>query len=162
MKKKLIYTFLFTTITGQVLAQENSKVTLQVCGQRIGAVIYLKDKKDPEIKDFVRLNKEHCDNGEDELNANYQISLYNKDKKEIYSKKLFIQEQTLIESFSKDGEIKLDGVIAENSRAIAFPEQKSLIFNYYSVKRLSDNKSYSIQKISKIEDVKVEDEEAKY
>lgn len=126
------------------------KRDLGICGKTISATFALSPKKDPKLSDFVEIDEEYCDGGRYEFPANFQLELYNADKKLVYDKQIFFNENQFHEHFDeKTGKITLEKVTdMEGSRIVKFPLNTEFKkFVYYKIINMTSKKETTIKKV---------------
>lgn len=158
MNKLLYISTLVLSITvymaqGTAASQETSAS----CGKRLAATFKVTNGKEPRLEEFMRAEEEFCDEGLDELSANFELSFYDQNKKIIYTKKVYLSPSIKIETVDKEGRfISSKEMEGTTSRVVAMSEENSKQFAYYSIKSLTDKEVVSMKPIGKVQEIKIQ------
>lgn len=158
MNKLLYISTLVLSITVYMAqAVAASQETTASCGKRLSATFKIVNKTDLKLEGFTRADQEFCDQGLNEFSSNYELSFYDKDKKLIYAKKVFLDPAIKIEETDKEGRfISSKEVVGTTARIVTMSEEEAKKFSYYSIKSLNGEEKALMKPILKVEEIKIQ------
>lgn len=133
-----------------------SQETSASCGKRLSAIFKITNSTELKLEKFTRADQEFCDLGLNEFNSNYELSFYDKDKKLIYTKKVFLEPMIKVEKVDKEGRFVSSKDVSGTVTRIVTMSEEERTFSYYSIKALSGKESVLMKPIQKVEDIKIQ------
>lgn len=137
-------------VAQELVLEEKEKETHEVCGKLLSSLLIIEINKAPVLDNLMLVEEEFCDAGQNEMNANYEISFFDAHKNKMYSKRVFLNPDVFLEKFDHKEEKFKDTQIlrGNNSRVLKAPIAKSVsMYDSYTIKSLVDGKETNLQKI---------------
>ena len=151
--KKALKIYLFLALNSSMFFSFNNALSSDShCGKLLNSVVKLNpEKKSASLDKFFSSEEKFCDGGTEEINGNYEISLYDKHKSLLNQKTIFINDFTIYENLKSKAAVSFNKTVITKEpqfRLIKFAIRNSFQdIATYKVISKTDKKVYGEGKV---------------